>query len=124
MKTLILTTALVVITTFSFAQLPKPEVNDTLKLKNTDIEVAILQNADDQVNLLMAKEPGKLVKIKVYEDNKLLYIRRVKKAGTANIKYDISAFPDGEYVFQVEKDKKIVFSAKVHKGPASLADNK
>jgi len=123
MKTLILTAALVVFTTFSFAQLPKPEVNDTLKPMNADIEVAILQNADDQVNILMAKEPGKLVKIKVYEDNKLLYVRRVKKAGTANIKYDISAFPDGEYVFQVEKDKKVVFSAKVRKGPAALADN-
>jgi len=124
MKTLILTTALVVLTTFSFAQQTKPEVNDALKPENTDIEVAILQNTHDQVNILMAKEPGQLVKIKVYEDNKLLYMRRVKKAGTANIKYDISEFPDGQYVFQVEKDKKVVFSAKVRKGPASLAENK
>jgi len=124
MKTLILTTALVVFTTLSFAQESVKELDDSVKLVKSDIEVALLQNSEDQVKLLMAKEPGELVKVKVYEDDKLLYQRRIKKAGTAHITYDISQFPDGTYVFQVEKDKEVVYSKSVSKGQTSLAAGK
>ena len=71
MKTLILATALVVATTFSFAQQPKTEVSNGMELKKKDIEVAILKKSDDQVNLLMEKPTGKVVKIKIYEDDKI-----------------------------------------------------
>jgi hypothetical protein len=122
MKTLILTTALVAAATFSFGQKEASESNK--EVKQSGIEVALLQHADDEVTLLMEKEPRKLVTIKVYEDNKLLYMQRVRKEATANITYDISEFPAGDYVFEVVKDKEVVYSAKVHKGSTELAENK
>lgn len=124
MKTIILTAALAVSVAFSMAQ-ETAEVKETkTHLKTSDLEVALLQNTEDEVTLLLAKEPGDPVKIKVYEDNKLLYTRRVKKAGTANITYDISQFPDGEYTFKLEKGKTVVYAAKVRKGATALAENK
>ena len=93
-------------------------------MKTVDLEIALLQTTADQFTLVMAKEPGVPVKIKVYENNKLLYTRKVKKPGTANIKYDISQFPDGEYTFKVEKEKNVVYSVKIRKGSSALADSK
>ena len=124
MKALILATALVVSTTFSIAQEAAPAKETKTHLKTNDLEVAILQKSEDQVNLLLAKTPGDPVKIKVYEDSELLFSQRVKKAGTANIKYDISQFPDGEYTFKLEKDNVVVYSVKVRKGATALAGTK
>lgn len=124
MKTLILTAALVVLTSLSYAQELDSTNDNKMHMKTADLELAVLQPSTDQVTLLMAKEPGMPVKIKVYEDDKLLYTRRVKKQGTAHIKYDLSQFPDGEYTFKVEKDKDVVYSVKVWKGATALADSK
>jgi hypothetical protein len=125
MKTQILTTALVLFATVLFAQQPaeeKGQKSDTLNsLQCNDVEVAFLRNAENTVQMMLAKEPGKLVKIKVYDGNRLLYTRRIKKEGTANITYDISHFPDGDYTFQLEEDKAVIHSTKISKGEKALA---
>lgn len=124
MKAIILAAALAVSATLSMAQETITANENKNHMKTQDLEVALLKNTSDQVTLYLAKEPGTPVKIKVYEDNKLLYTRRVKKAGTANFTYDISQFPDGEYTFKIEKDKDVVYTAKVQKGATALADSK
>ena len=124
MKAIILAAALAVSTTLSMAQETTTDNQSKSHMKTQDLEVALIKSATDEVSLFMAKEPGTPVKIKVYENNKLLYVRRVKKAGTANIKYNISQFPDGEYTFKIEKDKDVVYSATVQKGATALADSK
>jgi hypothetical protein len=125
MKTQILTAALVVIATVLFAQQPaeiKGQKSDTMNsITSNNVEVAFLRNAENTVQMMLAKEPGKLVKIKVYDGNRLLYTRRIKKEGTANITYDITHFPDGDYTFQLEKDKTVIHSAKISKGEKALA---
>jgi hypothetical protein len=125
MKTIILATALAVSTSLSMAQ----KENETMQTEKNNVEVAVLQPNDDQVQLLLDKTPGDPVKIRVYEDNKLLYTRRVKKESSANITYDISAFPDGEYEFRVEHEKEVVYAVKVRKdanaqSATALADSR
>lgn len=123
MKTLILTISLAVAATFASAQQPASVSDKDTLDKKSAIEVAVLQHKSDQLTLLMEKEPGELVKIKVYEDNKVLYSQRVKKEASARITYDISKFPDGNYVIEVVKDKDVVYKAEVSKGSVALADN-
>ena len=111
MKTLILTTALVVIAALSFAQFPQSEVPDSCCYVSEDLRVAIFQINDSTVKLKMAKNPGDLVKIRIKEDGKkLLHTRRVKSFAAANLVYDLHQFPEGEYVFEIVKDKKVVYS--------------
>jgi hypothetical protein len=103
--------------------------NETKQNEKNTIEVAVLQPDADKVQLLLDKTPGDPVKIRVYEDNKLLYTRRIKKEGTANITYDISAFPEGKYEFRVEHDKEVVYAVKVRKdenaqSATALADSR
>jgi hypothetical protein len=124
MKTLILTAALAVSTALAGAQKPAPTSDDSVEMKKTSVEVAVLQHANDEVTLLMEKAPRELVRIKVYEGNKLIYMQRVKKEATANITYDISEFPDGNYTIEVVKDKEVVYTSDIKKGPELLADNK
>ena len=124
MKTLTLTIALALAATFASAQKPASVSDKDTLDKKSAIKVAVLQHRNDQLPLLMEKEPGELVKIKVYEDNKLLYSQRVRKEASAKITYDISEFPDGKYVIEVVKDKDVVYKANVSKGSVALADSK
>jgi len=119
MKTLILTAALVATATFAMAQKSNADVRND-DVKKSEIEVAVLQHSNDEVTLLMEKESFEPVRIKVYEGNKLLYSKRIKKEATANITFDISAFPEGNYVFKVIRDKEVVYTADVSKGPGSI----
>ena len=123
MKTLILTAALAVSAALASAQKPASPSNN-LSDQGSAVEVAVLQHSNDEITLLMEKAPRELVKIKVYEDGKLLYAQRVKKEATANITYDISQFPDGKYTLEVVKDKEVVYTTAIKKGPEVLADNK
>jgi len=62
----------------------------------------------------MAKNSGDLVKIRIKEDGtKLLHQRRVKNHETARLVYDLHEFPIGNYVFEIVKDKEVVFSKTV-----------
>ncbi len=114
MKTLILTTALVVLSALSFAQFPQKNAPDSCCYIADDLRVVILQNNDSTVTLQMAKNSGDLVKIRIKEDgSKLIYNRRVKNYAVANLVYDLHQFPEGDYVFEIVKDKEVVYSKTV-----------
>ena len=114
MKTLILTTALVVLSALSFAQFPQKNAPDSCCYVADDLRVVILQNNDSTVTLQMAKNSGDLVKIRIKEDgSKLIYNRRVKNFAAANLVYDLQQFPEGDYVFEIVKDKEVVYSKTV-----------
>ena len=124
MKTLTLTAVLVAAATLTFAQKPFATDDSEKTLKKSDIEVAVLKRSNDEVSLLMEKAPREKVRISVYEGKTMLYSKRIKKEATANITYDISAFPVGTYTFEVEKDGLVVYSADIRKSSEALADNK
>ena len=117
MKTLVLTLTLAILTTLSFAQFPQSEAPDSCCYIADDLRVAIFKNKDsDLVNVKIAKIPGELIKIRVKENNKILYQRRIKKWAITDLKYDINQFPDGEYVFEIIKDNEVVFAKIVEQG--------
>lgn len=122
MKTIILTTALVVIATLSFAQFPQSSAPDSCCYVANDLRVAIFQNNDSTVSIKMAKNPGELVKIRVIEDGtKLIHQRRVKSFAVADLVYDLHEFPEGKYTIEIVKDKKVVYSKNVTRTNSSEA---
>lgn len=122
MKTLILTTALVVLTALTYAQFPQNDAPDSCCYVAQDLRVSILQNNDSTVTLKMAKVPGDLVKIRIIEDgDKLLHQRRVKSHALAQLTYDLHNFPEGDYTFEIIKDKKVVYTKKVSRSNSSSA---
>jgi len=62
------------------------------------------------VNVKVAKHVGDQVKIRVKENNKILYQKSYKSWALIDLKYDIGQFPMGEYTFEIVKDKEVVFA--------------
>lgn len=116
MKTLVLTMTLTILSTFTFAQFPQSLAPDSCCHVADDLRVAIFKDNDSLINVKIAKIPGELVKVRVKENNKVLYQSRIKKWAIANLQYDICQFPDGVYVFEIVKDKEVVFSKTIKRG--------
>lgn len=122
MKTLVLTTALVVLTTISFAQSEIENKESQLVLNTEDIKASIFPNSNDMVTLVLEKKPGEVVTIKIKEENgKLVYQKRIKKIDSTKTKFDIREFPSGEYTFELIKDKKVLYSKKISKSENVVA---
>ncbi len=120
MKTIVLTTVLVVLSALSFAQFPQENTPDSCCYIADDLRVVIFQNNDSTVTLKMAKNPDELVKIRIKEDGtKLIHNRRVKSYAAANLVYDLHQFPEGDYVFEIVKDKEVVYSKTVSRTNSS-----
>lgn len=116
MKTLVLTTALVVLTTASFAQSEIENKENQLVLNTEDVKASIFPNSNDMVTLILEKKPGEVVTIKIKEENgKLVYQKKIKKVDSTKIKFDIRELPDGEYTFELVKDKQVLYSKKINK---------
>lgn len=110
MKTIVLTLALTVIATFAFAQFPQSVSPDSCCYIADELRVAIFKDNDSYVNVKIAKIPGELIKIRIKENNKVLYLKRIKRWAITDLKYDISQFPVGTYTFEIIKDKEVVFT--------------
>ena len=122
MKTLILTTAMVVLTTLSFSQNELAAKSNDYVLNSEDLTVAMFANSEDQVTMILLKNPETVVKLKVKsENNRVLYTKRFKKADKSHVRYDISEFPTGEYTFEIVKDKDVLYSQKFAKRDSALA---
>ena len=114
MKTLILTTALVVLTTIVFAQSENSKIHKVLNTE--DVKASIFPNSNDMVTLILQKKPGEVVTVKVKEENgKLVYSKRIKKVDTTRTKFDIHKFPAGEYTFELVNDGKVLYTKKISK---------
>ncbi|PIQ35102.1 MAG: hypothetical protein COW63_02155 [Bacteroidetes bacterium CG18_big_fil_WC_8_21_14_2_50_41_14] len=110
MKTIILTLSLVLIATFSFAQFPQSDSPDSCSYVTTDLRASIYMDNNALVNVKVAKHVGDQVKIRVKENNKILYQKSFKSWALIDLKYDIDQFPMGEYTFEIVKDKEVVFA--------------
>ena len=122
MKTLILTTALVVLTTISFAQSEIGNKENHMVLNTEDVKASIFPNSNDMVTLVLEKKPGEVVTIKIKEENgKLVYTKRIKKIDSIKTRFDIREFPAGEYTFELVKDRKVLYSKKISKSENVVA---
>lgn len=122
MKTLVLTTALAVLTTLTFAQSEIENKESQLVLNTENIKASIFPNSNDMVTLVLEKKPGEVVTIKIKEENgKLVYQKRIKKVDSTKIKFDIRELPDGEYTFELVKDKQVLYSKRINKSENVVA---
>ncbi len=122
MKTLVLTTALVVLTTLTFAQSETTKMENPQVLNTEDVQASIFPTSNDMVTMLVDKKPGTTVVLKVKEENgKLLYQKRIKKHNSSKIKFDIKEFPSGVYTFELVKNKEVLYTKKIDKSENTLA---
>ena len=122
MKTLILTAALVVLTTILFAQNNEIKKENQLVLNTKDVKASIFPNSNDMVTLILEKKPGELVTVKVKdEDGKLLYTKRMKKVDSTKTKFDIREFPAGLYTFELVHDKEVLYTKRINKTENTIA---
>ncbi|MBN2173821.1 MAG: DUF3244 domain-containing protein [Bacteroidales bacterium] len=125
MKTLVLTTALVVLTTITFAQSNNASVNQTKTETAENVVCNLYPSADNQVTLILSKADGEKVDVRLKDDEgSLLYNDRIKKSNKNKITYDITELPKGTYTFEVLKDREVVYSKEVRKGVSSVALSK
>lgn len=126
MKALTLTLAFTIISVLSFAQFPQSKSPDSCCYVSKELRASIFMDENSMVNVKIAKIPGELIKIRVKENDKVLYQKRVKSYAIADIKFNVDQFPEGNYVVEIVKDKEVVYSSEIKKGNTKefLAKNK
>ncbi len=110
MKTLIFSSAIVLMMTFNLAA-----ASDGTKAFSTT-KVEIFQTNPESVDVYVAKNAGELVKIKIYsESGTQLMTTRVKKQNARYIRFHLNELPKGSYKVCVEKDNETISSLDVSK---------
>ena len=122
MKTLILTTALVVLTTLAFSQLPEKSEETQNKPASEKVTYELIKNYQDQLILVLKKETDEKVTVKLKNENGTLIHQKVlRKAENNRLTYDISALPEGKYQFEIKSGKNIIYSKTLNKSAATIA---
>ncbi len=117
MKSIVLTFALALIASLSFAQFPQTQSPDSCCYVANDLRASIFSANDALVNVKVAKKAGDKVKIRVKEDNKVLYTKNYKSYELVDLQYDISQFPEGNYTFELVQNNRVVFSKIIEHDP-------
>ena len=122
MKTLILTTALVVLTTLSFSQLPEKSGEAQNIQASEKVTYELVKNYQDQLILILKKEENQKVTVKLKEeDGRLIHQKVLKKAVNNRLTYDVSALPEGKYQFEIKSGKNIICAKTINKSAATIA---
>ena len=121
MKTLILTTALLVLTAVSFAK-KNAESGPEMKSDLSKVKVAMYSNVTDLVTFIVVKEPEVKLNLKIKDESgSLVYAKRLKRPENRKITFDISSLPEGKYTFELAKGKEVVYSNSISKEAALIA---
>ena len=122
MKTLILTAALVVLTTLAFSQSSNESQQPQNQLLSETVTIEVVKNSQDHFTLVLKKETGQKVTIKIMEENgSLIHQKNLKKAENNKLTYDISALPQGKYKFEIKVGKSVVYSKTLKKSEGTIA---
>jgi len=121
MRTLILTTAMVVLTAITFAQ--KVSQNEQVnKSEVAKVKVAVYSGLTDQVTVIVMKQPEDKLNLKIRDDEgSLVYEKSLRKPENRKITFDIKSLPEGKYTFEVAKGREILYTNTMVKGSGSIA---
>ena len=109
MKTLVMTIALVIMTTFSFAQITHNESTKDIVLNTENIKCVMFQNSNDMITMILDKKPGEKVNLRIKDSkDNLLYQKRINKVDKTRLKLDISEFISGDYTFELTQKKEVL----------------
>ena len=121
MKTLILTTALVVLTTIAFSQTPEKSESSQSEPTSEKVTYELVKNYQDELILVLKKESDQKVTVKLKEENgRLIHQKVLRKAENNCLTYDISALPEGKYQFEIKNEKNIICSKTINKSAATI----
>jgi flagellar hook assembly protein FlgD len=124
MKTLVLTTALAVLTAASFAQ-KVSENGQEMKSEVAKVKVALYSNVSDQVTFIVMKQPEDKLNLKIKDEKgSLVYEKRLRRPENRKITFDIKSLPEGEYTFELAKGKEVVYKNFFSKESPSIALSK
>ncbi|MEZ5197191.1 MAG: DUF3244 domain-containing protein [Bacteroidales bacterium] len=119
MKTLIVTAALVVLTTLSFSQNAK-ESSATSEKENLNVE--FISKSANTLTMKVDKDSTVNLAVKVRDaEGNMLSQNWIKKTDSKTLTFDISNLPAGEYTFEVIKRNKILYSKQVSKSDGIIA---
>ncbi len=122
MKTLIVTAVLVVLTTTTFAQKETSAQSNDFVLNSEQITVAFYPNSNDAVTMILSKDEGQRVKVRVTDSNEnVLYAKRYSKVNSAMVHFDVSEFPAGNYTFEVVDGNKVLYTKTITKRDNAIA---
>ena len=122
MKTLIVTAALVVLTTTAFTQQETSAKANEFVLSSEEISIAFYPNSANALTMILSKEDGQKVKVRLTDsDDKVLYSKRYSKVNNTKVKYDVSEFPSGEYTFEVVKGGEVLYTKNFTKREHTVA---
>jgi flagellar hook assembly protein FlgD len=121
MKTLILTAALVALTTAMFAQ--KVSVTgQEMKSETANVKVAMYSTISDEVTLIVVKQPEDKLNLKIKDENgSLVYEKRLRTPESKKITFDVSSLPDGKFTFELVKNREVVYSNSIVKENEAMA---
>ena len=123
MKTIILTTALVVLTAVSFAQ-KNSENGQEMKSENAKVKVAMYSNVSDQVTFIVMKQPEDKLNLKIKdEDGSLVYEKRLRRPENRKITFDIKSLPKVNTLSNWQRERKLYIKI-LFKRLASIALSK
>jgi hypothetical protein len=116
MKTLVLTSALVILTSILTGQ--TISVNEPAKNTNAcNVKVALFAGNDDRVNLIVSKLPEDKLYLKIKnEKGSVVYSKRLTRPESRKFSFDFTDLPEGNYTFQVAKGRELIYSNEVSKG--------
>lgn len=91
-------------------------------------QVEISYNKNDMVSLTyldIFAEGRRKMEVRIYEESgELLYTKVLDKNGDVNMGFDISQFPDGNYVFELFQNQESVCSERIVKQKSMASANK
>jgi len=113
MKALILTIAISILATFSYAQFPQSSADDSCCYVSKELRAAIIDLDGSLVDVKIAKLPGEVVKIRVKDGNKVIHQTRVKNEEIVDLKFDLAQYPEGNYTFEILRKNDMVYSKEI-----------
>ena len=86
-------------------------------LQDENAQTAINLHRNDVVVVHVLKKPEQLVGIRICDNNGIVLKKnRLKKDNQVKMSYDISAFPDGDYCFEITQNGAVIARKVVTKG--------
>lgn len=114
MKTLVITFALIIASTLSYAQFPQSFASDSCCYISKELRAAIVDLEGSSVDVKIAKLPNDVIKIRVKDGSDIIHQTRVKKEEIVNLKFDLAQYPEGNYTFEILRKNDMVYSKEIN----------
>ena len=122
MKTLVMTTALLMLATIAFTQEKMQADSNNIVFEGKHIKCVMYPSNNDMITMILEKEPGEKVNLRIKQsDSEILYQKRMNNVDKARVKFDISDFPSGEYTFELVRGNKVLYTKNFAKKDETVA---